>query len=129
MPEDHDFEAGLKRRINLRILCKSPGDRAETQYIVNQRNNRRSRDGRGAMADRKAVICRSNSNRFIVLCGSDTSPKDPQPHDGEDAHNVFVVQVHCAHSEEEEESGRGYGNGEEPYSNGKYLTAVPNRGG
>jgi hypothetical protein len=129
MAEDHDFEAGPKRRINLRILCKSPGDCAETQDIVNQRDNRRSRDGRGAIVDGKAVICRSNSNRFDVLCGSNRHPKDTKPHDGEGAHNIFVAQVHRAHSEEEEEGGRGYGNSKEPYSNGKYLTAVPDRSG
>ena len=129
MAEDHDFESGLKSRIDLRILCKFPGDRAETQDIVNQRDNSRSRDGRGAMADGKTVIRRSNSSRFVILCGSNRPSKNSKPHDGEDAHNVFVVQVDCAHSEEEEKGSRGYGNGKEPYSNGKYLTAVPNRSG
>jgi hypothetical protein len=81
------------------------------------------------MDDEKAIICRSNSNPFDVLCGSDTTPKYPQPHHGEGAHNVFVIQVHCAHSEEEEEGGRGYGNGKEPYTSGRHLAAVPDRGG
>ena len=129
MTKNHDFEASLKRRINSCILCKSPGDRTETQDIVNQRDNCRSRDGRGAMADGKAIICRSNSSRFVFLSGSNTPPKDSKPHDGESTHNVFVVQVHRAQSEEEEQGSRGYGNGEEPYSNGEYLTAVPNRSG
>jgi len=76
MAEDHDFETSPKGRIHLRIPCKSPGDRAETQDIVGQRNNRRRRGSRDAMAVGTTIICRSDSSRLDVLCGSDTPPKD-----------------------------------------------------
>jgi len=128
MAKDHSVETALKCWVKLGILRKSPGDCAETQHVVYERDNRRSQDRRAANVNNEnAVVCRPNSGCPTFLSCGNGYCKDPKPHDGEGAYYIFVVQVHCTHSKEEKEGCRGYGDSIEPHRSGKYFTAVSDR--
>lgn len=79
------------------------------------------------MTGGQAVLSRPDITPFRFLGRDEGSSKHPEPHESEGTDNVFVVQVHCTHTEEEKERRRGYGNGKQPHRGGKYSMTVSDR--
>jgi len=104
MAKYHGLETAFERWAKLGILRKSPSDCAETQSVVYEGDNRRSRNsGAAIFTGENAVVCRPNSGCSNFPRPSNAHCKDPKPHDGEGAYHIFVVQVDCTHSKEEKE--------------------------